>query len=163
MLNMLYNKGIEGKDIWEEVSRFFGKPKNKMQHMNVKRFYNDKFGLLIDLCSMVDQAMHGSGTHLVNSTGVLLDLSGIGIRWQKMDPGNIPLNVLVVRPMNLGKLRFVVDQLYGPVRGKFDYIVLICPTFVHKKIFERISKKDLHKFVMICEQHEVEMWLMVAR
>ena len=26
-LNMLYNNGIEGKDIWEEVSRLFAKTK----------------------------------------------------------------------------------------------------------------------------------------
>ena len=37
--------------------------------MNLRKFYNDnKFGLLIDLCSMASQEMHGSGTRIVNST-----------------------------------------------------------------------------------------------
>ena len=44
-----------------------------------------------------------------------------------MDPSKIPFNDLIVGPTNSGKSRFMVDQLYGPFRGKFDYIVLICP------------------------------------
>ena len=68
-LNMLYNNGIKSRDIWSEASRFFMKEKYKPQHMNLKKFYTDnKFGLLIDLRSMADQEMHGSGTRLVNST-----------------------------------------------------------------------------------------------
>ena len=37
--------------------------------MNSKKLY--KFGLLIDLRSMADQAMHGSGTRLVNAEDVV--------------------------------------------------------------------------------------------
>ncbi|KAL9962155.1 hypothetical protein ACROYT_G031234 [Oculina patagonica] len=74
--NMLYNNGIEGMDIWEEVKRFFMKEKNKTQHMTLQKFYTeDKFGLLIDLRSMADHSMHGSGTRLVNTKdGVQLEL-----------------------------------------------------------------------------------------
>ena len=74
--NMLYNNGIEAGDIWSEVSRFFMKEKHKPQHMNMKKFYtDDKFGLLIDLRSMADQKIHGSGTRLVNTTdGIQLEI-----------------------------------------------------------------------------------------
>ena len=74
--NMLYNNGIESQDIWSEVSRFFMKEKHKPQYMTLKKFYTeDKFGLLIDMCSMASQEMHGSGTCLVNSTdGVQLEI-----------------------------------------------------------------------------------------
>ena len=74
--NMLYNSGIEGKDIWAEASRFFVETKNKTQHMNLTKFYaDDKFGLLINLRSMADQALHDSGTRLVNTKdGVQLEL-----------------------------------------------------------------------------------------
>ena len=66
---MLYNNGIEGRDIWREVSRFFMKEKYKPQHMNLQKFYTqNKFGLLIDLHSMESQKMHCSGTRIVNST-----------------------------------------------------------------------------------------------
>ena len=51
--NMLYNNGIESRDIWSEVSRFFMKENYKPQHLNLQKFHtDDKFGLLIDLRSM---------------------------------------------------------------------------------------------------------------
>ena len=78
--NMLYNNGIEGRDIWSEVSRFFMKENYKPQHMNLQKFYTkNKFGLLIDLRSMESQKMHGSGTRIVNSTdGVQLEIERDG-------------------------------------------------------------------------------------
>ena len=74
--NRLYNNGLEGIDIWEEVKRFFLKAENKTQHMNATKFYADnKFGVMIDLRSMADHSMHGSGTRLVNTKdGVQLEL-----------------------------------------------------------------------------------------
>ena len=76
-----------------------------------------------------------------------------------MDPSNIPFNALIVGPTNSGKSKFVVDQIYGPFRDKFDYIVLICPTFAHNKTYHRIGDNDPRMFIIICEQHEVELWL----
>ena len=74
--NMLYNNGIEGKDMWEEARNLFVKEKNKTEHMDMTKFYTgDKFGLVIDMRSMADQEMHGSGTRIVNSTdGVQLEI-----------------------------------------------------------------------------------------
>jgi len=76
-----------------------------------------------------------------------------------MDPSKIPFNALIVGPTNSGKSKFVVDQIFGPFRGKFDNIVLICPTFAHNKTFFRIGEKDPRMEVVVCEQHEVEVWL----
>ena len=44
--------------------------------MNLKLFLaGDRFGLLVDLRSMADRSMHGSGTRLVNTTdGVQLEI-----------------------------------------------------------------------------------------
>jgi len=44
--------------------------------MNLKLFLaGDRFGLLVDLRSMADRSMHGSGLRLVNTTdGVQLEL-----------------------------------------------------------------------------------------
>ena len=74
--NMIYKNGIEGKDMREEAHRLFVKENNKTKHINWSKFYADnKFGLVIDMRSMVAQAMHGSGTRIVNSTdGVQLDI-----------------------------------------------------------------------------------------
>ena len=79
-----------------------------------------------------------------------------------MDPSNIPFNALIVGPTNSGKSKYVVDQIYGPFRGKFDYIVLICPTFAYNKTYHRIGENDPRMFIIICKQHEVESWLKVV-
>ena len=76
-----------------------------------------------------------------------------------MEPSIIPFNALIVGPTNSGKSKFVVDQLYGPFRHRFDYFVLICPTFAHNKTYHRIGENDPRMFVITCTQHEVEIWL----
>ena len=80
-----------------------------------------------------------------------------------MDPSKIPFNALIVGPTNSGKSRFVVDQLYGPSCGKFNYIVLICPTFTHNKTYHWLGKNDPRIDVIVCEQHDMEMWLKLVR
>ena len=80
-----------------------------------------------------------------------------------MDPGNIPFNALIVGPTNSGKTQFLVNQLYGPFRYKFDYIFLICPTFAFNKTLTSFAERDPRVKIIICEQHEVEIWLKVAR
>jgi len=57
------------------------------------KFYtDDKFGLLIDLRSMADQTMHGSGTRLVNSTdGVQLE-----IQRKAKGSGNVNCHIFVI-------------------------------------------------------------------
>ena len=76
-----------------------------------------------------------------------------------MDPSEIPFNALIVGPTKSGKTKYLVDQIYGPLCGKFDYIVLICPTFAYNKTYHRIGENDPRMFIIICKQHEVESWL----
>ena len=59
-----------------------------------------------------------------------------------MDPNNIPFNALIVGLMNFDKSRLVVDQIYGSLGSKFDYIVLVCQTFAHNKTYRRIGEND---------------------
>jgi len=50
----------------------FAKEKNGTDHMDMTKFYTgDKFGLVIDMRSMADRLLHGSGTRLVNSHSVI--------------------------------------------------------------------------------------------
>ena len=79
-----------------------------------------------------------------------------------MDPGNIPFNALIVGLTNSGKTQFLVSQLCGPFCGKFDYVVLICPTFAYNNTLYRFAERDPRLYVIICEQHQVETWLKVA-
>jgi len=69
------------------------KEKNKTQHMDVTKFYTgDNFGLLIDMRSMADQDIHGSGKHIVNSTdGVQLE-----IERKAEGSGNVNCHVFVI-------------------------------------------------------------------
>ena len=80
-----------------------------------------------------------------------------------IDPSKIPFNALIVGPTNSGKSRFVVDQFYSPFWGKFDYIMLICPTFTHNKTYHRLGENDPIMDVIVCEQHAVEKCLKLVR
>ena len=75
---------------------------------------------------------------------------------------NIPFNALIVGPTNSGKTKFLVNQLCGPFNGKFDYIVLICPTLTFNRTLYKFAEKDPCLDVIICEQHHVETWLNLA-
>ena len=79
-----------------------------------------------------------------------------------MDPKKIPFNALIVGPTNSGKTQFFVNQIFGPFRGKFDYIVLICPTFAYNRTLYRFGDRDPRFYPIICEQHHVESWLKFA-
>ena len=67
-----------------------------------------------------------------------------------MDPEKSLFNALIVGPTNCGKTKYIVNQLCGPFRGKFDYIVLVCPTFVHT---------DDQVFIVTPEQDTVDTLL----
>ena len=106
--NMLYNNGIESRDIWSEVSRFFMKEKYKPQHMTLEKFFTkNKFGLLIDLRSMASQEMHGSGERLVNTTdGVQLEIERDG-----KGTGTVNCHVFVISDSQLNIIDKQLDSV----------------------------------------------------
>ena len=74
--NKIFTSGLEPKDFWEETKRYFHRNIGGTQYMTPTKYYTEnKFGLLIDLRSMVDQTMHRSGKKLVDvQNGVFLEI-----------------------------------------------------------------------------------------
>lgn len=72
--NKVFSQGMKTRDIWEEVKRKFGKENSSMTS---GEFYaGDRFALFVDLRSMKDNELHGSGLRLVNSKdGVQLTMN----------------------------------------------------------------------------------------
>ena len=73
----VYNKGIKGKKMWNEIKRHFNPlPNSDLSNMTPAKYFTaNKFGLWIDLRSIADTTMHGNGQRLVNSQdGVLLEI-----------------------------------------------------------------------------------------
>ena len=44
----------------------------------------------------------------------------------------IPFHCIITGPTNCGKTKYLIDQLRGPFRKVFEFIVLICPTYLPK-------------------------------
>ena len=74
--NWVYNEGISGKDMWNELTRYFNPHSSGRPTMTLAKYLTaDKFGLWIDLRSMADTTMHGNGQRLVNTQdGVQLEI-----------------------------------------------------------------------------------------
>ena len=69
------------------------KKENKLQHMNLTKFYTgDCIGLLIDLWSMANQEMHGSGVQLVNTK----DGMQLEIERTTSGSGNVNCHVFII-------------------------------------------------------------------
>ena len=74
--NRVYNEGLSGSDMWQELTRHFKPSTNGQSNMTLAKYLtNNKFGLWIDLRSMADTTMHGNGQRLVNTqNGVQLEI-----------------------------------------------------------------------------------------
>ena len=74
--NRVYNEGISGSDMWNELTRHFNPHNEGWPNMTLAKYLTgNKFGLWIDLRSMADTTMHGNGQQLVNTQdGVQLEI-----------------------------------------------------------------------------------------
>ena len=72
--NKIFSQGMKTKDMFDEVFRRFGKENSSMN--TIEFFAGDKFALFIDLRSMKDNDLHGSGMRLVSTKdGVYLSIN----------------------------------------------------------------------------------------
>ena len=71
--NKIFSQGMKTRDFWEEIFRRFGKENSSLDATD---FYaGDRFALFVDLRSMKENNLHGSGLRLVNTKeGVQLSI-----------------------------------------------------------------------------------------
>ena len=55
---------------------------------------------------------------------------------------NIPFNMIITGPTNCGKTKYLIEQLRGPFRKVFEYIVLICPTYAKNRTYRGFAQGD---------------------
>ena len=74
--NRVYNEGISGTDMWNELTSYFNPHSRGRPNMTLTKYLTaNKFGLWIDLRSMADTTLHGNGQRLVNTQdGVQLEI-----------------------------------------------------------------------------------------
>ena len=74
--NRVYNEGLSGSHMWQELIRHFNPHSGGRSNMTLAKYLTDnKFGFWIDLRSMADTTMHGNGQRLVNTQdGVQLEI-----------------------------------------------------------------------------------------
>ena len=71
-----------------------------------------------------------------------------------------PFNMIIVGMTGCGKTYYLLDLLETDYKGHFDYIFLICPTYMYNKTYQEWKHKDDKKFFPIhCDQDAVESFL----
>lgn len=87
--NKVFSQGMKARDMWEEVVRRFGKENSSM---TPSEFYSDRFALFIDLRSMKENDLHGSGMRLVNTK----DGVQLAINRNLKGSGNIKCHIFIL-------------------------------------------------------------------
>lgn len=72
-----------------------------------------------------------------------------------MNSDNISFNALIVGSTNWGKKKHLVNILSTTFRGKFDYIVLFRPTFIHDKTYNGFGENDRNLLILTPLQDQI--------
>ena len=74
--NRVFSQGILPFDMWNETKRYF-RPADRLDEIEIDAtFYTGgHFGLFVDLRTMAENILHGSGLRLVKSEGGILVLA----------------------------------------------------------------------------------------
>ena len=67
-----------------------------------------------------------------------------------------PFHCIITGPTNCGKTKYLVSKLRGSFRYVFEYIILICPTYIHNKTYRGFARGD-KRFFVFCPQDDEEI------
>ena len=67
-----------------------------------------------------------------------------------------PFHCIITGPTNCGKTEYLVSKLRGSFRGVFEYIILICPTYIHNKTYRGFAQGD-KRFFVFCPNDDEEI------
>ena len=71
-----------------------------------------------------------------------------------------PLNMIIVGVTGCGKTYYLLKMLENDYKNHFEYIFLICPTYLWNKTYQEWKYKDDKNFFPIpCDQDDVEAFL----
>ena len=66
-----------------------------------------------------------------------------------MEELKVPFHCIITVPTNCGKTKYLIEQLRGPFKNVFDYIILICPTYDRNKTYRGFAKNDKNFLVLM--------------
>ena len=67
-----------------------------------------------------------------------------------------PFHCIITGPTNCGKTEYLVSKLRGSFRRVFEYIILICPTYIHNKTYRGFACGD-KRFFVFCPNDDEEI------
>ena len=76
-----------------------------------------------------------------------------------MEELKVPFHCIITGPTNCGKTKYLIEQLRGPFKNVFNYIILICPTYDRNKTYQGFAKNDKNFLVLMPDatnQAEIE-------
>ena len=106
--NKVYSQGMKGLDLWGEVYRHFRKNDESIMQIDTTDFYTgDMFGLFIDLRSMGDNTLHGSGLRLMNTK----DSVQLEIERNPSGSGSVKCYIFLISDAQLSILNYELDSV----------------------------------------------------
>ena len=122
--NRVYNEGISGSDMWNELTRYFNPHKQGSPNMNLTKYLTgNKFGLFIDLRSMADTTLHGNGQRLVNTQdGVQLEIERTA-----SGSGNTNCHIFTISDSQLNILDRQLESVQYLAHNKLNTLVYHTP------------------------------------
>ena len=59
-----------------------------------------------------------------------------------MEKLSVPFHCIITGPTNCGKTRYLIEQLRGPFKSVYDWVILICPTYDQNRAYRGFAKSD---------------------